>query len=198
MLNVYISCRGNFKTKLFRFSSASHRDQRRTMQQVSKGLADLKVEQTVTDPQGNPGTKNRAVTKPVSLNAATGEVMVKKSTGKSKIRKGQPEKEYQRQLEHYIGVEKGPLHTPEGWMAKNEALREVVEGPELDLTLKQDRQQLVSRCHLLYYERQYAECAAYCEKLLSRFEVLTDAKRTQKEKDELRYILKQCQSKLSQ
>ncbi|KOH52656.1 YPL107Wp protein [Saccharomyces cerevisiae] len=53
------------------------------------------------------GEKDQSVTKPISLDGRTGEVIVRKSTGKTKIRKGQTEEEYTQQLQHYFEVEQG-------------------------------------------------------------------------------------------
>ncbi|SCU84725.1 LADA_0D03422g1_1 [Lachancea dasiensis] len=140
------------------------------------------------------GRPNQAVTKPISVDPDTGEVIVRKSTGKSKIRKGQSSDEYERQRDHFFNVEKGPVWTPVGWMTKEDPLDRLDKNPESDIRLKQTRQKLMSHCHLLYYRKQYEDCAQICQTLITRFEVLESRKKIQKEIDELAHILQRCRA----
>lgn len=146
--------------------------------------------------KGPAGRPNGAVTKPIALDASTGEVLVRKSTGKTKVRKGQSTEEYERQRSHFFEVEKGPVWTPVGWMTKEDPLVKLDRDPEFDLTIKQTRQRLTSHCHLLYYRKNYQECSRVCEKLIQRYEALENKKKIQKEIDELSTILDRCHSAL--
>ncbi|SCU87242.1 LAME_0D09318g1_1 [Lachancea meyersii CBS 8951] len=140
------------------------------------------------------GRPNQAVTKPISLNADTGEVMVRKSTGKTKVRKGQSSDEYEHQRSHFFDVEKGPIWTPVGWMTKENPLQKLDSDPEFDISLKQARQKLISYCHILYYRKRYENCAQACENLITRLETLDGRKKVQKEIDELKQMLDHCQT----
>ncbi|SCU94677.1 LANO_0E07646g1_1 [Lachancea nothofagi CBS 11611] len=142
------------------------------------------------------GRPNQAVTKPISLDSTTGEVMVRKSTGKTKIRKGQSTEEYESQREHFFEVEKGPVCTPEGWMTKEGPLPRLDSDPDFDIKLKQTRQKLTSHCHLLYYRKSYEECAQLCQVLISRFDVLENRKKLEKEIQELAHMLQRCKSSI--
>ncbi|CUS23929.1 LAQU0S12e03202g1_1 [Lachancea quebecensis] len=141
---------------------------------------------------GTSGRPNQSVTKPVSLDASTGEVLVRKSTGKTKVRKGQTTDEFERQRSHFFEVERGPVWTPVGWMTSQDPLLKLDTDPSSDLEIKQVRQKLASHCHLLYYRKQYADCAGLCESLLLRFEALGNRKKIQREIDELHHMLERC------
>ncbi|CAR23639.1 uncharacterized protein KLTH0E13750g [Lachancea thermotolerans CBS 6340] len=140
------------------------------------------------------GRPNQSVTKPVSLDSSTGEVLVRKSTGKTKVRKGQTAEEFERQCAQFFDVERGPVWTPVGWMTTRDPLLTLDTDPSSDLKIKQVRQKLASHCHLLYYRKQYADCARLCERLLSRFEALDNRKKIQREIDELHYMLERCRA----
>ncbi|SCU93631.1 LAFA_0F17414g1_1 [Lachancea sp. 'fantastica'] len=167
---------------------------------VSEGLQNLhiSVPTAVDDIQArsnSSGRPNQAVTKPISLDAETGEVLVRKSTGKTKIRKGQSSEEYENEKSHFFDVEKGPVWTPVGWMTKEVPLPKKNSESVPDLTLKQARQKLMGYCHILYYRKRYHECAQACESLITQFENLESRKRVQKEIDELKGMLEQSRTK---
>ncbi|SCW03658.1 LAFE_0G15324g1_1 [Lachancea fermentati] len=141
-----------------------------------------------------PGQKNQSVTKPISLDSATGEVLVRKSTGKAKIRKGQPEDEYERQKAHFFEVENGPLRTEANQKGPNDLLKKLENPLDDDLTLKQTRQRFTSECHRLYFKKEYRNCAAACRRLIELYESLEN-KRILKEIDELSYMLNKSEEK---
>ncbi|CEP61986.1 uncharacterized protein LALA0_S04e05138g [Lachancea lanzarotensis] len=143
------------------------------------------------------GRPNQALTKPISLNAETGELMVRKSTGKTKIRKGQSSEEYENERNHFFDVEKGPVWTPVGWMmtANEDLLAKDHSDLGPDLTLKQVRHKLMGYCHLLYYRKRFQDCAQACESLIAQFETVESRKRVQKEIDELKGMLEHSRAK---
>lgn len=139
------------------------------------------------------GIKNQSITKPLSLDDSSGEVLVRKATGKSKVRKGQSEEEYQGQLHQYFEVEQGPKRTDIGWMDKVDPMA-LLNDPEKDLQIKNTRQKLTSFCQRLYYQKRYAECAALCDELLPRYEPFNKKNKIKRELEELEYMAQQSKN----
>ncbi|CAI4036771.1 hypothetical protein SMKI_16G0720 [Saccharomyces mikatae IFO 1815] len=137
------------------------------------------------------GEKDQSVTKPISLDGRTGEVIVRKSTGKTKIRKGQTEEEYVQQLRHYLQVEKGPVRTEVGWMNEVDPLAEIRDG-KYEISNKHQRQVLSGFCHRLFYQRKYEECLNLSNYLLGLFEPFNVKNKMKRELEELKYMIEQC------
>lgn len=141
------------------------------------------------------GVKNQSITKPISLDETSGEVVVRKATGKSKIRKGQSDEEYQNQLHQYFEVEKGPKRTEIGWMDTAD-YKTVIKDSENSLQLKGTRQKLSGFCERLYYQRKYAECASLCDELLPKYEPFNKKNKIKREIEELEYMAKRSKDLL--
>ncbi|CAI4851196.1 ASN_HP2_G0052140.mRNA.1.CDS.1 [Saccharomyces cerevisiae] len=137
------------------------------------------------------GEKDQSVTKPISLDGRTGEVIVRKSTGKTKIRKGQTEEEYTQQLQHYFEVEQGPVRTKVGWMDEVDPLVEIREG-KYDISNKHQRQVLSGFCHRLFYQRKYKECLELSTYFLGLFEPFNVKNKMKRELEELEYMIERC------
>lgn len=142
------------------------------------------------------GIKNQSITKPISLDDASGEVMVRRATGKSRVRKGQSNEEYQQQLHEYFDVEKGPKRTEIGWMDSLDPMT-LLADPKEDLQIKGTRQKLTSFCERFYYQKRYAECAALCDELLPRYQPYNKKNKIKKEIQELEYMAEQSKHALS-
>lgn len=134
------------------------------------------------------GRKNQSITKPISLDANTGEVLVRKSTGKTRVRKGQSDEEYNEQLYEYFQVQNGPRRREEGWANTVSVANLLDKNP--DLNIKQERQKLTGMCHVLYYRKQYEECAIACGQLIPRYNDVNKNKKISKEIQELEYMIK--------
>lgn len=128
------------------------------------------------------GAKNQSITKPVSLDENSGEVLVRKGTGKTKVRKGQSEEEYQNQLYQYFQVEGGPKRTEIGWMDNVDPL-ELLKDCKFEEKLT--RQKLSDFCRRLYYRRDYAKCADLCDELIERYQPLNKKNKIAREIQEL-------------
>lgn len=138
------------------------------------------------------GVPNQAIGKPVTVDAATGEVIVKKFTGKERVRKGQTQEQYEEQLGQFCSVEGGPANTPVGWMDKDGAFAAAVA--EQDLEVKHSRLVLMGFVHKAYYEKQYAKCLELCETVNKSYALLEcGQKRMKREYDELAYIAQKCE-----
>ncbi|QLQ81517.1 hypothetical protein HG537_0F02780 [Torulaspora globosa] len=130
------------------------------------------------------GTKNQSITKPISLDENSGEVMVRKATGKMKVRKGQSDEEYQGQLYEYFQVENGPKRTEIGWMDNIDASELLMDCKDC-FELKLTRQKLSDLCRRLYYRRDYAKCAELCDELIERYQPLNKKNKISREIQEL-------------
>lgn len=130
------------------------------------------------------GVKNQSITKPISLDDNSGEVLVRKATGKTKVRKGQSDEEYQNQLYQYLEVEGGPKKTDLGWM-DNEDIMSLLQDPNQDFRVKLTRQKLTNFCQRLYYHRDYARCARVCDDLLQKYRPLNRKNKITREIQEL-------------
>ena len=137
------------------------------------------------------GVPNQSVTKPITLNAETAEVIVKTSSGKPRIRKGQTEEQFQEQLDHFLNVEGGPVRTPMGWMSTNK-FNELLDDETFDLEVKHNRLVLMGFIHRFYYNREYQSCLQCCEKVAERYTTLACRKKMTKELEELDYIVENC------
>ncbi|CCF58221.1 hypothetical protein KAFR_0E00670 [Kazachstania africana CBS 2517] len=146
------------------------------------------------------GTKDQVITKPIQSNDGTGEVVVKKSTGKLKVRKGQTEEQYQEQLAHFNDVEKGPVVTDINWMDQydNDPLKFQSESVLFnDLTVKHNRLVLTGFIHRLYYQKNYQDCYKFASMVKDKYTSLSCHKKMKKEFEELDYILTNCSRHLS-
>lgn len=141
------------------------------------------------------GRKNQAVTKPIALDASTGEVLVRKSTGKTKVRKGQSPEEYAKQKDLFFNEENGPIRTEVGWMDSID-ISAMTASKEYDVQLKQVRQKLSSHCHRLYFQRRYQECVVLCETLIELYIPVNKKNKIQKELEELEYMLQKSKAKI--
>ncbi|CAI4053233.1 hypothetical protein SKDZ_16G1660 [Saccharomyces kudriavzevii ZP591] len=142
------------------------------------------------------GEKDQSVIKPISLDGRIGEVIVRKSTGKTKIRKGQTEEEYGQQLRHYFQVEEGPVRTEVGWMDKVDPLADIRDG-KYDISNKHQRQVLSGFCHRLFYQRKYEQCLNLSSYLLGLFEPFNVKNKMKRELEELEYMIEQCRGQVS-
>ncbi|QHS76627.1 uncharacterized protein SPAR_P01620 [Saccharomyces paradoxus] len=157
-----------------------------------RGKATKMVEENYSTGFRKPhGEKDQSVTKPISLDSRTGEVIVRKSTGKTKIRKGQTEEEYKQQLRHYFKVEEGPVRTKVGWMDEVDLLAEIRDG-KYDISNKHQRQVLSGFCHRLFYRRKYEDCLNLSTYLLGLFEPFNVKNKMKRELEELEYMIEQC------
>ncbi|KAL3232237.1 hypothetical protein RNJ44_04153 [Nakaseomyces bracarensis] len=141
------------------------------------------------------GVKDQAITKPIALDGSTGEVVVRTSNGKNKVRKGQTDEEYQEQLQKYFEEEKGPQVTEVGWMAKySENPEEIFAAESLfrDLSIKHNRQTVSGICHRMYYKRQYQECQSLCQRLRVLYEPYNTKNKIHRELEELDYMIEKC------
>ncbi|KAL6942938.1 hypothetical protein ACO0RG_001908 [Hanseniaspora osmophila] len=114
--------------------------------------------------------KNKAVTKPIELDSSTGEVLVRKATGKTKLRKGQSEQEYQEQKKIYQDNQ-GPLRKEEGWFAvTNENIPLDTETQREHCVVdKQKRALLNSRVYYYYYRKDYQMCVKLVSQLVELY-----------------------------
>lgn len=140
--------------------------------------------------RGKAGVPNQAITKPITVNSDTGEVIVKKSTGKQRVRKGQDVEQYREQLRHFYEVEKGPTVTPEGWMTP-QGFDEMIN--TLDLENKHNRLVIMGFIHRWYYNREYITCLKHCKIIQEKYNSLKVIKVMKKEFDELQYIANKCE-----
>ncbi|AMD19639.1 HCL512Wp [Eremothecium sinecaudum] len=143
---------------------------------------------TTDDPTGilpntKIGRKNHAITKPITVDAETAEVLVRKPTGKPRLRKGQSEENYQEQLVEFFENSRGPLRTEEGWMDALDI------DNTFDITIKQERQKLTAYCQRLYFRGEYAASYAMAMKLLPKYESINHKNKLEREISELQYIM---------
>ncbi|KAL2708424.1 hypothetical protein KLU848_2955 [Kluyveromyces marxianus] len=145
--------------------------------------------------QYNPGRRNHEPTKPITIDNATGEVLVRKTTGKAKVRKGQSAEEYQEQLRQYFIEEQGPTKTEEGHLVIND-FEKSMKDDNLNFTLKQDRQRMISYAEKFYYNRDYLDCLKVSETLLTAFEPFNKKNKMLRELEELKYMIEKSKSKV--
>lgn len=140
------------------------------------------------------GRRNQAITKPITVNDTTGEVLVRKTTGKTKLRKGQSIEDYQEQLRQYFVEEKGPTRTNEKWMDAIEI--DDILSKDMDFSLKQTRQRFVSYAQRYYYLREYTKCLQVSDWLLERFMPLNKKNKMVREIDELKYMISKSKERI--
>ncbi|QLL30878.1 hypothetical protein HG536_0A06930 [Torulaspora globosa] len=133
------------------------------------------------------GAKNQSITKPISLDETSGEVLVRKATGKTKVRKGQSDEEYQNQLYQHFQVEGGPKRTEIGWMDNVQPM-DLLKDPNEHFEVKLTRQKLSDFCRRLYYHRDYAKCAELCDELVERYQPLNKKNKIAREIQELEFM----------
>lgn len=115
-----------------------------------------------------------------------GAVMVKKGSGKTKVRKGQTEEAYQIQKKQF--EETGPLVNTLTWL-------EELDLEKLNPQLKTDRAKIEHLAERLYYKREYSKCLEISTKALDLFKDLNKSK-IKNEIEELEYLHLQCQNNL--
>ncbi|CCE64668.1 hypothetical protein TPHA_0I01640 [Tetrapisispora phaffii CBS 4417] len=158
-------------------------------------MESLKIDDSNTDNEvftKQNGKKDQAVTKPIAIDSTTGEVVVRKSTGKAKIRKGQSEEEYQNQLDHYFNVEKGPTITEDNWMDSIDPLDMLNDNIENDLSIKNVRHKLTSFCERYYYYKRYQECYNLAIKLREKYQAINKKNKMDREIEGLDYLIDKC------
>lgn len=141
------------------------------------------------------GEKDQAITKPIALDGASGEVLVRTSNGKSKVRKGQTDDEYREQLKLYFEEERGPQVAEENWMDKFAADPEQIFAADSlfrDLSVKHNRQMVSGICHRMYYKKQYRECLELCKRLRTAYEPYNTKNKIHRELEELDYMIERC------
>ena len=144
--------------------------------------------------KGKNGIPNQSITKPITVNANTGEVIVKKFTGKQRIRKGQTQEQYDAELKHFYEIEKGPVRTNIGWMSTWDKFNENLN--DLDLEIKHNRLILMSFLHRWYYLRDYSACLKACNEIQLKYKNLQySEKKMKREIDEINYIIDKCSNK---
>ncbi|SJM82064.1 uncharacterized protein ZBIST_0285 [Zygosaccharomyces bailii] len=152
------------------------------MTELNAALSELTVAERSTPQRGHPPP----LASSISVDEQTGEVMVRKSTGKIKIRKGQSHEEYEKQLHDYFEINKGPKRTEEQWMDNISAVQLLEKE---DLSVKLTRQSLTNFCQRLYYQRKYPACASLSQELLQRYNGHNKKNKMQKEIEELEYLV---------
>lgn len=119
-------------------------------------------------------------------NTRTGEVLVKKGSGKTKVRKGQTDEEYELQRNEFRST--GPLLNTKTWL-------EELDLSQIDPNVKSDRAKLENLTERLYFKRDYVKCLETTDFALKLFETLNQ-KKIQNEIDELTYLKDSCAKKL--
>lgn len=124
------------------------------------------------------------INKPSDFNirSNTGEVIVKKGSGKTKIRKGQTEEEYQQQKAEFHST--GPVINTKTWL-------EELDLSQINPDLKSDRAKLENLTERLYFKKDYVKCLETTNFALKLFESL-NSKKIQHEIEELEYLRNSC------
>lgn len=117
---------------------------------------------------------------------STGEVTVKKGSGKTKVRKGQTDEEYEHQKNEFRAT--GPVLNTKTWL-------EELDLSKIDPNVKSDRAKLENLTERLYFKRDYAKCLETTVFALKLFESLNQ-KKIQNEIEELTYLKDSCSKKL--
>lgn len=100
-------------------------------------------------------TAPRNVTIPVTLDSTTGEVSVKKASGKVKVRRGQTPQEYETQRDQFWAEDSQEIDgLGLGWMGSIN-LDDLLSR---DMLIKQERQKVVDYLSWLYYHGRTDEC----------------------------------------
>lgn len=100
-------------------------------------------------------TAPRNVTIPVTLDSNTGEVSVKKASGKVKVRRGQTPQEYEAQRDQFWEEDSHEVDGLSlGWMSKIN-MQDLLSH---DMLVKQERQKVVDYLSWLYYHGKTEEC----------------------------------------
>lgn len=128
------------------------------------------------------------INKPTEFNLQpnTGEVMVKKGSGKTKIRKGQTDEEYEIQRREFHSS--GPVINTKTWL-------EELDLSQINPDVKSDRAKLENLTERLYFKRDYAKCLETTNYALKLFEQL-NKKKIEHEIEELEYLRNSCVKKL--
>ncbi|CCH40623.1 hypothetical protein BN7_157 [Wickerhamomyces ciferrii] len=122
----------------------------------------------------------------IKLQPQNGEIMVKKGSGRTKIRKGQTDAEY--------GSQKQQFHM-EGPMLNTKTWLEELDVSKIDPNIKSDRAKLESLTERLYFKRDYVKCLETTKFALELFKDLNH-KKIKNEIDELEYLKSSCSKKI--
>lgn len=131
---------------------------------------------------------DETVAKVEDLKIDDGEVLVKKNSGKVKIRKGQTEEAFQEQLEDF--QKQGPTVNEIGWL-RDQSLDQVNVNDKVSVT------KYLHLLELLYYKRQYRECSTLCKDFILRFttdEITLEIQSSKKSKSKLVFAIKEVQN----
>lgn len=152
-------------------------------------MNDLNANMSELTVSAGSGTNRRSgpVASAISVDEQTGGVIVHKSTGKVKVRKGQSKEEYEEQLHDYFHINQGPKRTDERWL-DSISTTQLIE--KEDLSVKLTRQALTNCCQRLYYQRKYPQCAHLSLQLLQKYQKLNKKNKIQREIEELEYLVK--------
>jgi len=135
---------------------------------------------TANDNNNNNSSSNQ------TIDSTTGEVLVKKGSGKTKVRKGQTDEEYQQQLQQFRSS--GPVLNTKTWL-------EEIDLTKIDPNVKSDRAKLENLTERLYFKRDYVKCLETTDYALKLFNDL-NKKKIQNEIEELIYLKDSCLKKL--
>ncbi|SSD60911.1 uncharacterized protein SCODWIG_02672 [Saccharomycodes ludwigii] len=164
---------------------------------------------------GDRPNKNIKVIKPIEISPNTGEVLVRKSTGKTKLRKGQSQVDYLKQKHKYLEIDGGPTVKEENYLLNSTfelvhlvtslepalAKEGVVDTQEkCDLLVKtfSDKQQralLNYLCNSFYYQKKYSDCYSLASKLVKSYHVIDTKNRLKKEIEELERLCTRAKDK---
>ncbi|KAH3688114.1 hypothetical protein WICPIJ_000885 [Wickerhamomyces pijperi] len=162
---------------------------------ITKQISDLDIRQEteISSIDTNIITPTATTDEPQYNNDRTltnnSEVVVKKLSGKVKVRKGQPEEAYLIQKNLY--QESGPQLNTLTWL-------EELDLSKLDANIKTDRTALESLTERLYYSRDYKKCLEVTEFALEFVKVVDNQKKIKNEIDELISLKERCEKRLQQ
>lgn len=112
---------------------------------------------------------------------------VVKQSGKSKVRSGQTEEQYQQQLDNFRTTG-AKIDTEDGLLK--------AELSDVDPEIKPDRMRIEYKIQQLYYQRRYKEALELATETLELFK--PSGKKSKNEVGELEYVIEQCTKRLGQ
>lgn len=115
-----------------------------------------------------------------------GAVLVKKGSGKVKVRKGQTEEAYQIQKTQF--QESGPVINTSTWL-------EELDLSNINPDVKTDRNLIEHLAERLYFKKEYTKCLEVSSKALDLFKDLNRSK-IKNEIEQLEYLQTNCLKKL--
>ncbi|ODV97849.1 hypothetical protein PACTADRAFT_185849 [Pachysolen tannophilus NRRL Y-2460] len=116
-----------------------------------------------------------------------GEIVVKKQSGKLKIRKGQSEEHYQAQKDMFYST--GPFLNTEDWLFQ-------LDIGELDFDLKVNHVKLIHFLENLYFRKMYDECLLNCNLVLDKISKNADLEKENKNKKN--YKMSMCANEVGE